>query len=830
MKFKALILIFVLLCSPVIASDHYTYENAEKLKPLIEWRDYGPVAFEEALKENKPIFLLLTAPTWCYWCQVYESEDYLFHQDVYNYINENFIPIYVDADKRQDLTRQYLEGGWPSTTIFSPSFERIYGYSGPRPVQNMLTNLKQAVSFVNSKEFSKSISYDYTPTEIVIPNEYTLDSLINIYNSYTLQLYDPVYGGFGTGQKFPQGRTLDFSLEMYESTQDIKFLEIVQNTLANQYTDISEIETNYNLFDPIEGGFHRYGTRREWTPPHYEKMLYDNARLLKAYAHLLEITPEDALVKEVVKKTKEYIELNWYDKENGGFYGNTDVHGEDEYYGKNPRPSDKPRVEKTKYTNWNSEAILTYLYLWQTSKEERYRTIAEKSLDFYSEQAITKTGTYHYITPDGKKGVRGNLLDNSYLILAFVEGYEVLGNEKYLENAQKLADYTLENLYDWNSGGFFERNSPDKDLYAPGENVLLTKPGEENGIMAYALSKLYKQTGEISYLNAAIKTIGPRISSVGGTDRGYYYIKASQFILENELLSDFDKFKTEIEELEENKKNNFWLNNILKEEFTISNEGLRNISGPLTLLVLISLLAGLMSFISPCTLPILPAYLAHTFRSSKKNIRSMTIAMFLGLVLIFTLLGMGATFVGSFLKNNISFFSKITGSVIMLFGIYILAGKGFSGFAIKQEKPTSFFGAFLFGAALGLSWTPCVGPILVAILLIASTTGSVFSGGLLLFFYGIGLAFPLILLSMYLEKIDTSSKIWKVLNGKQIIIKYGQKEFSIHSSTLISGLLFLIIGYLIFSGTLIVFNQYVSATSLQKWVFGIEEWILNWLN
>ena len=85
----------------------------------------------------------------------------------------------------------------------------------------------------------------------------------------------------------------------------------------------------------------------------------------------------------------------------------------------------------------------------------KYKEMAEKSLDFISENMIDDKGAYHYFKEDGTKGVTGSLLDNSYLLLAFVEGYEVLGNEKYLEIAKKAADFSLDNLYDWNSGGFF---------------------------------------------------------------------------------------------------------------------------------------------------------------------------------------------------------------------------------------------------------------------------------------------------------------------------------------------------------------------------------------
>jgi len=837
MNFKFYVIFFVLSfigINVVTATSHYTYEHAEELKPLIDWYDYGPEAFNDAIEENKPIFLLLTAPSWCYWCQVYESEDFLFNTQVVDTINEKFIPIYVDADKRQDLTRQYLEGGWPSTTVFSPDRVRLFGYSGPRPVANMIANLQQAADFVNSRGFSNQVLYNYQKSNPVIPTQNQLNNLINGFAGSILGSYDAVNGGFGSGQKFPQGRSLDFSLEFYEITKDNRWLEIVENTLKNQYTKIDELESNYNLFDPVDGGFHRYGTTRQWTPPHYEKMLYDNARLLKAYFHLLQIKPDDETVKEVVEKTLDFIENKWYDNVDGGFYGNSDVHGEDEYYGKNPRPEDKPRVEKTKYSDWNTDAILTYLYLWQTTGDEKYKIRVEKTLDFFAKEMVSDSGAYHYFKENKEKGVRGSLLDNSYLLLAFIEGYEVLGNEEYLETAKKIADFSLENLYDWNSGGFFERNSPDIELYAPGENIRLSKPMQENGIIAFALLKLYKQTDNPFYLNAGIKTIGSKIGEISGLDRAYYHTKAAQFIIENNLLSEYEINKNKIVEIEKDKQESFWVNELVKNQittqaFSVSDEGLEKIQGPILLLIIIALIAGFISFASPCTLPILPAYIAYSFRSSKQNIKGMTIAFFLGLSIVFTLLGMSASLIGSFLRDNLTLFSQIAGIAIILFGIYILLGKGFAGIKIKQRKPTSYFGSFLFGGVLGISWTPCVGPILVALLLLASTTSSVLTGGLLLFMYAVGLAFPLILISTYLEKINKESRLWKIIEGKELHLKIWNKIFSVHTNNLISGLLFIVLGYLIFSGILFSFNQYVAATSFQKFIFGIEDWFLGFL-
>lgn len=817
---KILLVLMLLLIIPVaFAEEKYSYEKAEQLKPLIEWREYSASAFQEAVKDNKPIFLLLTAPSWCYWCQVYESEEYLFNPQVTKYINANFIPVYVDADKRQDLTRQYLEGGWPSTTILNPQGRRITGFSGPRPPNVMISILKQALSYDKNNDSIKS-NYKYTPSPIHIPVTRELDILKNNYLNYAIQLYDPVYGGFGNGQKFPQARTLDYFLDMYEKTNNSQYLLMAHNTLQNEYTNIAELQTNYNLFDPIEGGFHRYGTKRDYSPPHYEKMLYDNARLLKTYYHLYVLERNNVIAQEVVDKTTSML-LQWYD-EKGGFAGNTDASPEDKYYGLINRPSElKPRLEKTKYTDWNSEAIITFTYMWKQTHNSTYKNIVTQTLEFYRNNIITtRDGAYHYISPSGEKNITGSLADNAYLLLAFVEASDTLNDSKYLETAEQLANYTLRELYDWNSSGFFERHSKDVNLYAPFDNINLEKPSEENGIMAYALIKLYETTKNPLYLDVAIRTMGALSNNMGGLDRGYYYIKATDKILKNNYLEDFYKNKIIIDKIYEEQKKDFWLNKILYPSQTDNTFGI--------VIIIIALLAGLISFISPCTLPILPAYIGHMLRTSKKNILLMSISFFLGLSIVFTLLGMTSTILGSFLKQHIPLFIQISGISIIILGIYILFGRGFSGLNIRASQPKTIIGGLLTGAALGIAWTPCIGPILVSILILASTSGNALYGGTLLFAYSIGLSIPLILVSIYLKKYDNSI-LWRLMKGRIIKFQIWKKSFEIHSTTLISGLLFILLGIAILTGTMIYLNRYMAYAPIQKFMFKIEEWLLTFL-
>ena len=831
---KIFVLIFsiFLIFSPIYSNDKYSFENTEKLKPLINWMNYSNEAFNKAVLEDKPIFLLLTAPSWCYWCQVYESEDYLFNTQVVDIINSKFIPIYVDADKRQDLTRQFLEGGWPSTTILTPDKTRLYGYSGPRPVVNMIQNLNGASLYVKENSFSNEIKYTYKKEN---QRDLNLNSYINIESFYIDNSYrsaDLVYGGFGDNQKFPQARTLNYFLEYYKKTKEKKYLDFVKLTLINQYTNESEIETNYNIFDPIEGGFHRYGVDRDWTPPHYEKMLYDNARLLKTYFNLMNIEKDNKVAKEVFEKTNDYMIKNYLHK-NGGFYANTDVAGEDKYYFKKNRDGGA-RVEKTIFTDWNSEAIITYLYLYDVTKNETYKNIAEKSLNFFLENMLSDDkGVYHYYdTYKNEKGLTGNLFDNSYFLLALVEGYEKTQNEIYLDTAKKIANYSIENLYDYNSGGFFERNSKDLELFSYGDNIVLDKPSEENSIMSYALAKLYIMTNDINYLYTSAYTFTNKIQNSGGLDRFYYFALTYDFYKENNFQKLFNENKLEFEKIKKEKLENFWVSNLLLQtdiktpKFIEVDDGIEKLNAPILILIIVAFLAGFISFISPCSLPILPGYIALNLTNSKKNSFSNVLSFFFGLILVFTLLGLSSTFIGIFLKKHIEAFSIISGILILFFGIYILLGKGIRGFQVKQKNIKSkIISSFLFGLSFGISWTPCVGPILVSILILASSQNSIFLGGFLLFIYGVGLSIPLILVSFYLRK-NKNSKVYKILKGKMIKIKIKKFKFEIHTTNLIAGLIFILLGYLILSGDLYSLNKYILDTSFQKWIFGLENFLL----
>lgn len=247
-------------------------------------------------------------------------------------------------------------------------------------------------------------------------------------------------------------------------------------------------------------------------------------------------------------------------------------------------------------------------------------------------------------------------------------------------------------------------------------------------------------------------------------------------------------------------------------------------------LAFISFIAGVLSFISPCTLPILPAYFAFTFQSDRKRIATMTLAFFLGLALIFSLLGASSSALGSLLNSNIILLTRIGGALLLVFGIMSILGRGFTGPQFQANRSATFGGSFLFGATFGLGLTPCVGPILAGLLTIAAGQ-SVARGTSMLFVYALGVGLPLMLVSTLIGDRPRDSLIWRGLRGKGWHVNVlGRWSLHLHSTSIISGLLFLVLGIVMLQGrsiqSLLPNSVVVWLTDLQIQFDGIQDKLL----
>ena len=198
--------------------------------------------------------------------------------------------------------------------------------------------------------------------------------------------------------------------------------------------------------------------------------------------------------------------------------------------------------------------------------------------------------------------------------------------------------------------------------------------------------------------------------------------------------------------------------------------------------ILIAFGAGLISFLSPCVLPLIPGYISYISGSTlenllkSKNVNLLPIILFtLGFSVVFIIFGASATFLGKILLKNSFPLRIIAGLIIIIFSLHILGvfNLNFLNYEkrLDAEKSSNVFSSFLVGMAFAFGWTPCIGPILGSILILASTTESIYEGIMLLTFYSLGLAIPFILAGYAIQKFPLISK--NIKQKMNIIIKTG---------------------------------------------------------
>src|SRR3989344_3690662 len=236
----------------------------------------------------------------------------------------------------------------------------------------------------------------------------------------------------------------------------------------------------------------------------------------------------------------------------------------------------------------------------------------------------------------------------------------------------------------------------------------------------------------------------------------------------------------------------------------------------------VAFIGGIISVLLPCTLAILPAFFAYTFKE-RREITKMTLVFFAGFSLIFMFLGIFASAVGQTLTSiqvaDTKLLIFIAGTLLIIFGIMTILGKGFTFINIGKQTGHDAFGIFSFGILFGLGWSACLGPVLAGILLIASTFHNYFYAGTLLFFYSLGLFVPLFLISVLFDKYNLTQKAW--LRGKEFEVKIFGKTFFMHTTKIAAGILLIASGliFIIFNGTSVINNLDPLRTSVYAYIF-----------
>ena len=303
----------------------------------VDWLPWGEEALALSRAEDRPIFLSIGYSA-CHWCHVMEHESFE-NEDTAALMNAHFVCIKVDREERPDLDAIYMDavqamtgsGGWPMSVFLTPEGQPFYGgtYYPPEPRYGM-PSFQQVLIAVSDAYANKRADIEGQAERLtaalarsgnIAPGTDELSPRILSEAVGKLQQYfDDQHGGFGDQPKFPQPMTLDFAMSQYARTGDAETLNIAEMTLESM--------AEGGIYDQLGGGFARYSVDRIWLVPHFEKMLYDNAQLLRSNLNLWKITGRE-LFRRVIHETTDYV-LREMTSPEGGFYSTQDADSEGE--------------------------------------------------------------------------------------------------------------------------------------------------------------------------------------------------------------------------------------------------------------------------------------------------------------------------------------------------------------------------------------------------------------------------------------------------------------------------------------------------------------------
>lgn len=495
----------------------------------VDWYPWGEAAFDKARAENKPVFLSVGYSS-CHWCHVMAHESFE-KESIAALLNQYFVCVKVDREERPDLDDIYMKatqlmtrrGGWPNSVFLTPTGRPWYAgtYFPPADRNGMpgfttvLNRLKEFWSKNRDQAEEQADEFELAIREMSLPRadpaEWS-DQLAKTVRAQLEQDGDEEFGGFGLQPKFPPHARLEYLLDQFANTQDASILCMVTGTLDAMALG--------GIHDQIGGGFHRYATDRRWLLPHFEKMLYDNAQLLRIYARAWTLTGSERY------RVVALAIFDWLQREmlapEGGFYSALDADSDG---------------EEGKFYVWSQDELAAVLGVDAVRFAEQYR--CEAVGNFYDEATGKRTGLNiphlaAFVSPaDAKfmKTMRVKLLNarasrvrpglddkvlagwNGLAIGALAYAGAVLDYPAMLDAAKRCAEFIRHTM--WASGQLcrsYNRGSARQSAFL-----------DDYACVADGVLDLYDATGENEWLAFAHELVDVVQSKFAASSGGYYF-------------------------------------------------------------------------------------------------------------------------------------------------------------------------------------------------------------------------------------------------------------------------------------------------------------------
>jgi uncharacterized protein len=545
--------------SNALAGETSPYLLQHKDNP-VDWHPWGEAALAEARERDVPLLVSIGYSA-CHWCHVMERESFE-DPEVAAFMNERFVCIKVDREERPDVDAIYMDavqamtghGGWPLNAFTTP--EQVPFHAGtyfPPETRHGMPSWMMVLEAVAKAwderrdeiragggrivERLQGAAVLQASSEPIEPPE--LDAA-----AQTLRAtYDPAHGGFGGAPKFPPSSAIEFLLGRGET-------EMALGTLRAMAAG--------GIHDQVGGGFARYAVDATWTVPHFEKMLYDNALLARAYLHGFQVSGDDELRRACCDT------LDWALREmrgaEGGFYSALDADSEGiegRYYvwtldelrdtlgdladeavawfggtergnfeganvlearGPVPEARDeirarlyearerrvRPGLDDKRLTSWNALMLAALADAGAVLEQDDYTEAAVACAEFLLGELRDDRGRLRRTWKDGRARLDGYLEDHAYAVEALLVLYEATFDARWFAEARALADVMLAAFGDPERGGFFSTAADAQGLVARRKDLEDTPIPSGSSSAALGLLRLAALTGEPEYERQAV--------------------------------------------------------------------------------------------------------------------------------------------------------------------------------------------------------------------------------------------------------------------------------------------------------------------------------------